>query len=327
MIVMALVLSVYRVLAFDWTSVELSGVFEGVSNTKSIGSCSYSFALQRTFEQGGDLNFSLKFRSNQETIAVLEGGYFLDMGALTTPPAYVNPPRGFGSANRPNLHTSTFLVGHYFLMTQGPLLVLFQITDFSVGTRTEVARRWYGTIERATGRLSIRYVSSDKGLDDLNRILADQIPDNQTSSDSAKTSTTPPNFDQHGDNYVHPLAEDYEQFQNDAKTFLDLPSEQVTVSKCDVLLDTAKDLITRINDQIGEVDGTITSNRAQVTSLNDRLTQITDLQLKDRTQTRINKTQRETERLQEDMKKWTAKLDELQKVERILREYRLIIGI
>ena len=115
--------------------------------------------------------------------------------------------------------------------------------------------------------------------------------------------------------------------EKDAKAFMDLPTEQATVPKCDVLLDAARQLSTRINEQIGEVDSTITGNGAKVTSLNERLAKITDLQLKDRTQTRISKIKEETEQLQRDLKEWMAKLDELQKTEKRLREYRLIIGI
>jgi hypothetical protein len=324
-------------LADEWLQVELSGEFEGISDTKGSGQCSYSFAMQRTVEQGGDLTFSVNFNTRMETRAVLTGGRFLDLGALSAPPVPLTSPKDFlGQYENSKYRIEKFLVGHYYYMNKEPLHVLLQITDFVAGPRTEIKKAWYGTTERATGRLSFRYVSSDKGLDGLNRILGGPTSASvsgtrpQSVSRTAQpeqTHTAPPSAPAPLATEAGPLAAAYEQFQSDAKAFLDLPTEQATVPKCDVLLETAKTLATRMNDQIGEVDSTITGNGAKVSSLNERLAKITDLQLKDRTQTRISKIKEETERLQKDLKEWTAKLDELQKAEKKLREYRLIIGI
>jgi hypothetical protein len=336
-LLVALLCGTSQVFAAEWESVDLSGEFEGISDTKGSGQTSYSFALRRTVEQGGDLMFALNFSTTKEIIANLTGGRFLDLGALSAPPSPLTIPKDFiGQYENPKYRIAKFLVGHYYYMNKEPLHVLMQITDFVAGPRSEIKKTWHGTTERATGRISFRYISSDKGLDGINRILGGTTtaaPSGTHPTSLAPTAPsqqnpfTTPAVTAPVATEAGPLAAVYEQFQKDAKAFLDLPTEQATVPKCDVLLATAKNLTTRINDQVGEVDSTITGNGAKMSSLNDRLAKITDLQLIDRTQTRISKIKEETERLQTDMKEWTAKLDELQKAEKKLREYRLIIGI
>ena len=124
--------------------------------------------------------FSLNFSTRKETGIALEGGYFLDLGALSSPPTVVSLPRYFPQNS--DTRAKRFLVGNYYYMTKGPLSVLLQITDFTAGPRTEIEKRWYGTTERATGRLTFRFISSDKGIDDLNRLLAGKPVETQTST-------------------------------------------------------------------------------------------------------------------------------------------------
>jgi hypothetical protein len=311
----------------QWMTIQLQGRYDDTEGGDipypwhrwrfGRGDVAYSFALQKTLPGNGDITMVASMPArNQVLVGVLNDGAS-DLGALPQPPKAVG-----------RVHLDCVLdmvVGHYYYIQKGNAHAVIQLLEIKASP-TEVVKTtkgFFGGVYYASDvEASFRVAFSGVSLDDLNnRLKEGGSPTPAGQHPSVPRIMSPPSTE------AGPLAAAYEQFQNDAKAFLDLPTEQATVPKCDVLLETAKNLITRINDQIGEVDSTITGNGAKVSSLNERLAKITDLQLKDRTQTRISKIKEETERLQKDLKEWTAKLDELQKTEKKLREYRLIIGI
>lgn len=315
--------------AAEWVDGEISARFTGkVSDendaeyVRGQGKGSYSFALGKPVQGGGDITLEATFRTHNVDVR-LTGSQLYDLGPLSAAPQAVSVPK---DENQP----LPVQIGHYYLAVGRQCYTVIQTLDVEVSNRST---SFAGGADSASGRLTFRHLLPYDTLEKLNAALSGQQPPTslsrpspQSGSPPARTPETParpvPASTEAG-----PLAAAYEQFQADSKAFLDLPTEQATVPKCDTLLDTAKNLTTRINDQIGEVDSTITGNGAKVSSLNERLAKITDLQLKDRTQTRISKIKEETERLQKELQEWTARLDELQKTEKKLREYRLIIGI
>jgi hypothetical protein len=123
------------------------------------------------------------------------------------------------------------------------------------------------------------------------------------------------------------LQTNYDSFQADSELFIKMPPEQATIEKCDILIDKAKGLVVNVKKEIENIEVSINTNKAKITSLNERLEQIAELQLKDSAQTRISKLKEEIELLNKELKEWKDRLDELLTTETKLRNYRLIIGI
>jgi len=320
--------------AVEWKTVELSGVFRGQGlHNIGKGKTEYSFALEEACESSGDLRLEVSFGGDGGSVEFrLNKYWFVSLGPLSAPPTSISVPSDFATEKWRLKEPSHMIIGHYYVLAETGHFVLIQVLSFKCAELKRIPAGLFGSVHYiATCSVSFRHFTPAQSLDGLVSLISRERqnavkPPEGTSPpkkgpEKERGNAAPPSTE------AGPLVAACEQFQIDAKAFLDLPTEQATVSKCDILLDTAKNLTTRINDQIGEVDSTITGNGAKVSSLNERLAKITDLQLKDRTQTRISKIREETERLQKDLKEWTAKLNELQKTEKTLREYRLIIGI
>jgi len=123
------------------------------------------------------------------------------------------------------------------------------------------------------------------------------------------------------------LGTDYDQFLNSAQSFLNLPAEQATVSKCDDVLKSAKALTAKIQNKIKELEAGIATNKTRIASLTEQISKITDLQLKTKAQGRIGNLTEESDRFKKDCAACVVMLNELLNTEKRLNQYKVIIGI
>jgi hypothetical protein len=316
----------------EWKEFELRGQFNGLfyridtrNNVfRGSGDVFYSYGKQKISSASGDTELGVIVK-NGDPLKLTFSLFATNanhLGMSPINPASIKIPKEFTTENE-GYHFVE--IGHVYLMKCGGIIVLVEIEDLAYKVlKVHVPIFGTGWCD-AECSLKARYII----LADTPAVAVPASP--ATINLPLKKGDSPPSTE------VNPSAKSpidsndlltqYEQFQKDAKDFMDLPTEEATIARCDKLLEIAKSLNTQINDVISDEDSTITGNNAKISSLNERLAKITDLQLKDRIQTRITKIKAETEKLQKELKEWTARLDELQKTEKRLKEYKLIIGI
>jgi hypothetical protein len=330
-------------LSAEWKEAELSGTFSGWGETTFGGSGKtyYSFALEKPTESSGDVRLEVCFPDQATSRFRINGAWFYDIGPLPQPPVKITTiPNNFGTEQWRANEPSAMLVGHYYLLLKKPKYILIQVLDFTASDIKFIKRGMAWNTYEGLCTVRFRYLPLCDSIDQLNALLsgkadtasqslmsAGKKDSNEAREKSAAKENEKKLIESDEKQDKNFLLNDYEKFQKDAKDFMNLPTEEATIARCDKLLEKAKTLNTQTNDLIWDKDSTITGNNAKISSLQERLAKITDLQLKDRVLTRITKIKAETEKLQNELKEWTARLDELQKTEKKLKEYRLIIGI
>jgi hypothetical protein len=338
--VLLLVLLTSSALAQEWTEVQLSGIFRGRGTADGEGEVEYSFGLKKVVEQGGDIRLQLSFYDYPMVGFRLIGCRCADLGAIKEGPQSINLESLRDSEGHdfthPNWNNPDLTLGHSYILRSGDVLAVIHPLSFDVTDMKVIEKHWYGNKIEASAVFRFRYISSDRGLDELNGLLSGkmtkQLPKSQQTADSYKPSTTqkpdstskttkPAIVDQ------DPLLKDYEQFQIDSKSFIDSKPPQATVKACDALLNHAAELDTNIETLLIVLGADIKSMEVKIKTLEDRLQTTSNLQIKDRIQTLITSLKKQKEENEQKQREWAARRKELLDAKRTLYDYRGVLEI
>lgn len=329
-------------LAAEWREVELSGSFTAATRAEGVGQVSYSFAMEKVIEQGGDIHFWVDFSDSKSVSFFLDGTRQIgDLGALKQPPTMIDPKQireSFGT----DVYSppKRLLLGHYYYLVFTASHVILQPTSFRVderkGTGKVVKTGLFSSGSEETGRctLKFRYISSDKSLEELNGFLSGKIVKSTSTSTPPKVGVpdnTPKGNPAPSSSQAvieqDPFLKDYEQFQKDSKVFIDSKPPQATVKGCDGLLNRATELDTNMETLLITLGADIKSMEVKVRTLEDRLQITTNLQIKDRMQTLITDLKKQKEDNEQKQREWAARRKELLDAKKNLYDYRGILEI
>jgi hypothetical protein len=340
-IVLAFFTSLSR--ASDWKEITLEGSFTGFSGAKGVGQVSYSFALNRTVSQGGDLHMMVNLRDVDEVGFFFEGPTaVVDLGALKTPPRSVKKPSAYEVV-------TPLVVGHYYYITVAGGGAVLQPLNFSVLSRKDTGKTsfWYGTEEIAQCRLRFRYVYSEGGRDNMksvlagtsknngnqSRILKDNKPLQTPSITTGRVSHSPSKSFQSGSPKIeiikdrNKLLSDFLALQKDSRAFLDRETELASVQECTELFEKAQ----VIDSSIGALLETETNKyqmiNARIESTRGQLQSTKNLQIADRMRTEIESWTSEIASRERSKQEWNGRRSELLTTMSTLREFQAFLEI
>lgn len=317
--------------AAEWHTAELSGEFRGYgTHNKGKGKTQYSFALQQPCESSGDVLLEVTYGNDDITVGFrLNGYWFVDLGSKTTPPDSISLPKDFATSSWSTKEPAHMTLGHYYVLSksQAGHSLLIQVLDFKCTNRKRVVSGFFNNTYNATCFLSFRYFTPAQSLAELNSLLSGTpIKTHSVPSHKAGSGKKPvPDQTRHTTRSVEPLFAEYEGFQESTSAFLDLPLDQVSVVKCDQLIDTGTAVKSKVGQEITSLHEQIREGTADVEKYKDRIKRITNLQLKDRVTTKINQLVANNQERRVKLKKWEARQNELDTSLRTLREYRDIL--
>lgn len=320
----------------EWTSATLEGTFRG--STSIDGDTSFSFGLGRPTRGGGDVSLRVFFDTPAQFR--LRGARFVDLGPLSSRPTRLITPKIAATTSSDTLlyldngnwYTSSskpFALGHYYHFSKGNLQGVVYMKDFSTTERKVIEKHWYGDTEEAKAKLEFEYVSVHGTPETLTAVLQGtkqpEIPARKTPVRTEQRREMPQKSTSAETQPAEPLFREYEGFQKNTSAFLDLPLDQVSVVKCDQLIDTGTAVKSKVGQEISLLHEQIREATADVEKYKDRIDRISNLQLKDRVTTKINQLEANNQERRVNLKQWEARQNELDTSLRTLREYRDIL--
>lgn len=244
-------------------------------------------------------------------------------------------PTNISSSNIQPILLRPMMLNHYFYLQSGSYHCIVQPINFTVSDLKCVKRSISGDLYAGYCKLECRYISAPS-IEKLNQLLngsedvkSTGVSIEKPSSNTEKAKVQQSNLpNQPPSSGTDPLLDQYERLQTECKDFLDIPVEKASTKSCDEILTKISDLDIKIDLRIAELDSIIKINENKIKALESRIDEISDLQVKDRTKTIINKLRDDTEKATEEKKAWSeSRKPELLKTKKQIEEFRRVLEI
>jgi hypothetical protein len=314
--------------AIDWTTITLKGSVEyhTFSKDTKIYSDTYSF-IARKIANSGEISFHPTVDENGHYNFGLYGNLAF-LGKFIEAPSKISEP----SKDKYN-YSNRAEIGEYYLLKMQPnIYVLLQICDAQIDNFKRSGLGILGYVYYLEATLKFMYIMSDKGIEAINNILSAQAPQIESIAEPAVPVISAEKPVQDTAKEKDPVSEKHNELDNRYKTllgeyniFMELPIEKASVEGCDNLLSSYNALKKEVNDFITELSNNIRDNKSKIASIEEQLLTITDLQIKDRANTKLNNLKSSNSDLNTIMNSWKARLEEICTNIAKLEQYRIIL--
>jgi hypothetical protein len=241
------------------------------------------------------------------------------------------------------------LVGHYYLLRSGNILMLMSVDDIAV--RDEKSGGGIFSVTYQVVTLKFKFLATTKSWEELDALLSPQAPKvlssysrpnppnaPSLSSDNLEPTQPPAKSNASARPKTNPDDGDlvalgkqillkHEALQRRVNLFLDLPAARAEIKSCDELLGEINKLEVDSGVLSVTMESVIESNKVRSSKLAEFLRNSENVQIKDRVQTLINGLTTETGVLEQSVKEWVARKKEIDRAKSSLAEYRKVLII